>query len=44
MTVQSAALRALWQRGAVAALLVVAALVTVASARPVVATATTAAR
>jgi hypothetical protein len=35
MTVQSAALRALWQRGALAALLVIAALVTAASARPV---------
>lgn len=35
MTVQSAALRALWQRGAVAAVLVIAALVTAASARPV---------
>jgi hypothetical protein len=34
MTVQSAALRALWQRGAVAAVLVVAVLVTAASARP----------
>jgi hypothetical protein len=33
MTLQGAALRALWQRGAVAAFLVVAALVTAASAR-----------
>jgi hypothetical protein len=37
MTVQSAALRALWQRGAVAAALVIATLVTAASARPVAA-------
>jgi hypothetical protein len=37
MTVQSAALRALWQRGAVAVVLVVAALVTAASTRPVAA-------
>ena len=34
MTVQSAALRALWQRGAVAAIVVLAAVVTAASARP----------
>jgi hypothetical protein len=40
MTVQSAALRALWQRGAVAAVLVVAALVTAASARPLAAATT----
>ena len=33
MTVQGAALRALWHRGALAAVLVVAALVTAASAR-----------
>jgi hypothetical protein len=42
MTVQSAALRALWQRGAVAAVLVVAALMTAASARPVAAPTTAA--
>jgi hypothetical protein len=34
MTVQSAALRRLWQRGAVAAVVVLAALVTAASSRP----------
>jgi hypothetical protein len=37
MTVQSAALRALWQRCAVAAVLVIATLVTAASARSVAA-------
>jgi hypothetical protein len=44
MTVQSAALRALWQRGAVVAVLVVAALMTAASTRPVVVAKATAAR
>jgi hypothetical protein len=39
MTVQSAVLRALWQRGAVTAVVVVAALVAAASARPAAATA-----
>jgi hypothetical protein len=34
MTVQSAALRALWRRGAVAVVVVLAAVVTAASTRP----------